>query len=109
MSAKILIISTVSLLLISLSDLLYCNERRKLFEKAALYRSEIILWILTIARVMQIPLVIYLGILNWKALVIVALIAVFGLRLFIDGFVERFVVLPIYLVLNHTSEHLRRK
>lgn len=106
---KVVIISILTLLFISLSDILSCNERKRIFEKAALYRNEIMLWILTACRVVQIPLVIYLGILNWKALIAVIIIAVLGMRIFIDGFVERFVVIPIYFVLIFFAERSRRK
>jgi len=97
---KIFFISALTLLCLSLSDILFCNERRDFTERAPLYRSEGILGILNIFRVLSIPLMLYLGILNWKALVVVFLISLIGMRLFIDRMVERFIILPIAFILS---------
>jgi hypothetical protein len=97
---KIFFISALTLLCLSLSDILFCNERKAFTERAPLYRSEGILGILNIFRILSIPLILYLGILNWKALIIVFLISLIGMRLFIDRVVEKFIILPITSILN---------
>lgn len=95
---KVFLISTITLLFISLSDILFCQEKRMPEERAPLY-SEFVLGVLCIFRILQIPLVIYLGFLNWKALIIVFIISFLGMRLFIDAFVERFIIIPAFSML----------
>lgn len=88
-------LSLVTLIFISLGDILFCNERRLLAERAPLYRSEFVLGCLSIFRILQFPLMIWLGFISWKALIIVIVISFLGMRLFIDRAVEQLVLIPI--------------
>lgn len=88
-------LSLITLIFISLGDILFCNERRLLAERAPLYRSEFVLGFLSIFRLLQFPLMIWLGFISWKALIIVLVISFLGMRLFIDKAVEQVVLIPI--------------
>jgi len=68
--------SLITLIFISLGDILFCNERRLLAERAPFYRSEFVLGFLSISRLLSFLFVIWLGFVSWKALIIV-LIKVF--------------------------------
>jgi len=88
-------LSLATLIFISLGDILFCNERRLLAERAPLYRSEFVLGFLSIFRLLQFPLMIWLGFVSWKVLIIVLVISFLGMRLFIDKTVEQIVLIPI--------------
>ena len=101
---KLIVISFLTLIFMSLSDILSCNERKRIFEKAAMYRNKTMIDMLGLCRVLQIPLFICLGILSWKVLIAVIIIAILSLRIFLDGFVERFMIVPLYLFLESLSK-----
>ncbi len=88
-------LSLVTLIFISLGDILFCNKRQLLTERAPLYRNEFVLGFLSIFRLLQFPLIIWLGFISWKALIIVLVISFLGMRLFIDKAVEQLVLIPI--------------
>lgn len=92
---RIYIISILTIIFISLSDIFFCNERKDAAARAPLYRSEFVLGILAISRTIQLLLIVILGILNWKALIVVIIISILGMRLFIDKFVERIILIPV--------------
>ena len=89
------LLSLITLTFISLGDILFCNERRLLAERAPLYRSEFVLGFLSISRLLAFLFIIWLGFVSWKALIIVLVISFLGMRLFIDRVVERIILIPI--------------
>ena len=96
---RLYIISILTIIFISLSDILFCNERKDTAGRAPLYRSEFVLGVLFMSRIIQFLLIIILGILNWKALIIVIIVSILGIRLFIDKLVETVILIPIIKVL----------
>lgn len=90
-----LLLSGITIIFISLGDILFCNERRPFALRAPLYRSEFVFGLLSIFRILQFPMMIWLGFVNWKALIIVYIISFLGMRLFIDKFVETFILIPL--------------
>ena len=90
---KIFFISCLLLSAISISNIHYCNQRRRVFERAAIYRSEVICLILGIWGFLQIPSAILLGIMNWKILIGVYIFFIF-MRLYINLFFEEFFIFP---------------
>ena len=101
---RIFFISLLLLFSISLSNIYYCNQRRRLFERAAIYRRDIVSLILVMVGILQIPLAICLGILNWKVLIIVYIFFIFT-RVYINLIFERLFIFPVYLFLLKIAEH----
>ena len=105
---KVFFLSLSLLFTVSLSNLYYWNQRKRAYEKALIYQSEIILLVLEVLGVLQIPLAIFLGIASWKALITVYVVFIFA-RLNINGFLERWFLGPLFLLILRRTKKLKER
>jgi hypothetical protein len=78
----------------ALSYILFIQERKLISETAPLYRDEVVLGLLSIARLMWLVSSVVIGFYNWKLLVSLYVVAFLLMHLLLANLVEKFLLFP---------------
>jgi len=101
---KVLLISISALICITAGNIFYWEKKKKLYERAAIYRNATIFLILQILWLIGIPLILYLAVLNLWTGIIVSVLGFIILRKPLAKIVEIVMLVPIYLLLEKLSK-----